>query len=235
VKRIVFVTGTDTGVGKTVLTAMLLAFLRREGRNALAMKPFCSGSRGDARLLHGLQKGCLTPDEVNPFYFDKPLAPGATGKNVLLRTALGKILNLAGRCDVLVVEGVGGLLAPLGKGYTARDLIGRLDCGTILVSANRLGTINHTLLTLEALQSSVQKELKIVVMDAKKPDISAASNIQMIRRMTPGTPVYSIPYLGPRASKPFAVKKNVNFVKKTLALLTGGDKVGLVLSKEERG
>ena len=75
-EKIIFVTGTDTGVGKTVLTAMLLTYLRKKGANALGMKPFCSGSRGDARLLRACQKGCLTLDEINPFYFDKPLAAG---------------------------------------------------------------------------------------------------------------------------------------------------------------
>ncbi|MGA2177892.1 MAG: dethiobiotin synthase [Verrucomicrobiota bacterium] len=234
-KKILFVTGTDTGVGKTVLTAMLLAFLRGAGRDALAMKPFCSGSRGDARLLHDLQKGCLTLDEVNPFYFDKPLAPAAAAKNVPLRAALAKIRELAGRCDILVVEGVGGLLAPLGKGYTVRDLIGNLDCKVIVVSANRLGTINHTLLTVEALQVSGQKELAIAMMGVRKPDISAASNVRMIRRMAPRTPVFAIPYLGFGASKAGGVKKNVIFLKKTLAQLAWGGSVGLVLSQNERG
>jgi dethiobiotin synthetase len=92
VKNILFVTGTDTGAGKTVLTALLLDFLRSEGIRVLAMKPFCSGPRGDAVLLHGLQKGCLTLDDVNPFYFDRPLAPAAAGRGqVSLTVALRKI------------------------------------------------------------------------------------------------------------------------------------------------
>jgi dethiobiotin synthetase len=135
----------------------------------------------------------------------------------------------------LVVEGVGGLLAPLGKGYTVRDLIGNLDCKVIVVSANRLGTINHTLLTVEALQVSGQKELAIAMMGVRKPDISAASNVRMIRRMAPRTPVFAIPYLGFGASKAGGVKKNVIFLKKTLAQLAWGGSVGLVLSQNERG
>ena len=218
-KKIIFVTGTDTGVGKTVLTALLVAFLRRRGRAALAMKPFCSGSRRDARLLRGLQKGCLTLDEVNPFYFDKPLAPGAAARNVPLGAVLGKISDLARRCEILVVEGVGGLFAPLGRNYAVRDLIRSLDCKVIVVSANRLGTINHTLLTVEALQVAGQKDVTIVVMGVKKPDISAESNARMIRKMAPRTPVFEVPYLGFGASNGGGVKNNVIFLKKTLARL----------------
>jgi dethiobiotin synthetase len=234
VKNIIFVTGTDTGVGKTVLTAMLVAFLRRRGIDALGMKPFCSGSRADARLLLSLQVGCLTLDEVNPFYFDKPLAPGAAAQSVPLTSVLAKIRGLKARCGVLVVEGIGGLMVPLGRGYTVRDLICRLDCEAIVVGANRLGTINHTLLTVEALQLSGIKSLAIVMMGVNKPDISARSNVKMIRKMAPKTPVFSIPYLGLGASKTGAVKRNVTFLKKTLARLAGADSVGLVLSQNER-
>ena len=226
-KKILFVTGTDTGVGKTVLTAMLLEFLRRGGANALAMKPFCSGSRADARLLHRLQSECLTLDEVNLFYFDKPLAPAAaTGRGcpgVSLTGALEQIRCLAHRCDVLLVEGAGGLLAPLGKEYTLRDLIGRLRGRAIVVCSNRLGVINHVVLTAESLQSAGIKEFTVVMMGAKKPDISAQSNARMIRKMLPKTPVFCLPYLGIRASTAPAVKINVKYLKKTLAHLVGGD------------
>jgi dethiobiotin synthetase len=219
VKKILFVTGTDTGVGKTVLTALLLTHLRSQGRDAMAMKPFCSGPRGDARLLHGLQGGCLTLDEVNPFYFDKPLAPAAAPKRVPFSVALGKIRALADRCEVLLVEGAGGLLAPLGDDYTARELIAALSCKTIVVSRNRLGTINHTLLTLEALQTTDVEEVAIVLMKVKKPDISASSNAKMLRRRVGSMPIFLVPHLGFRASTPGAIKKNVTFLKIMLARL----------------
>jgi dethiobiotin synthetase len=226
-KNIVFVTGTDTGAGKTVLTAMLLAFLRRGGGRALAMKPFCSGSRADARLLHSLQKESLTLNEVNPFYFDKPLAPAAlAGRGGLkgpLEAALRQIRLLAGQCDLLVVEGAGGLLAPLGENYTARDLIRRLDCKTIVVCPNRLGVINHVLLTAESLQNAGIEEFTVAMMGVRKPDLSARSNPRMIRRRLPGKPVFCLPYLGLGASKAGTVKKNAKYLKKTLARLLGRD------------
>src|SRR4051794_429843 len=73
--RILFVTGTDTGVGKTVFTGLLLHHLRTTGRHALAMKPFCSGGRADVKLLRALQDAELSEDEINPFYFPEPVAP----------------------------------------------------------------------------------------------------------------------------------------------------------------
>jgi dethiobiotin synthetase len=237
VKKILFVTGTDTGVGKTVLTAMLLAFLRERGGRVLAMKPFCSGAREDARLLHGLQRGCLTLDEVNPFYFEKPLAPAAAGQgrgqNMPLKAVLGKIHAAADRCDLLLVEGVGGVMVPLASDYTVRDLIGRLECKTIVVCPNRLGTINHTLLTANALQDAGIKEFTISMMGVKNPDISAASNPRMIRRMLPSTPVFCVPYLGNRAGTAGGVKRNVKYLKIMLAQLAGDDNLRIVLSQND--
>jgi dethiobiotin synthetase len=238
VKKIIFVTGTDTGAGKTVLTAMLLAFLRGAGGRALAMKPFCSGPRGDARLLHSLQKECSTLDEVNPFYFDKPLAPAAAaGRStppVSLAVALERIRDLGTRCDLLVVEGVGGLMTPLGSKFTVRDLIRQLDCKAVVVCLNRLGVINHALLTAEALQVAEIKEFAIVMMGVKKPDISAASNPRMIRQRLPSVPIFCLPYLGNRASTAPAAKKNAKMLKKTLAAVVGDDILTVFFNRTKR-
>jgi len=236
--KILFITGTDTGAGKTVLTAMLLAFLRRAGGRALAMKPFCSGSRGDARLLHSLQKECLTLNEVNPFYFDKPLAPAAAagrgGPKVTLPSALRPIRLLATRCDLLLVEGAGGLLAPLGEDYTARDLIRRLDCKAMVVCPNRLGVINHLMLTAEALQTAGIKDFTVVMMGVRKPDLSARSNPRMIRLRLPENPVFCLPWLGFGASKAAGAKKNAKYLKKTLAQLLGHDSLHVFFRKRKR-
>jgi dethiobiotin synthetase len=217
VKRIIFITGTDTGVGKTVLTALLLSHLRSEGRNALAMKPFCSGSRSDARILQALERGVLTLDEINPFYFDKPLAPAASPKKVPLRVVLAKIRALSRRCDILLIEGAGGLLAPLGENYTARDLIAALHTEVIIVGSNQLGVINHVLLTVEALQTTENKQVAVVLMDAAKPDSSVSQNPEMLRKRLGKAVLLTVPFLGKRASLPSEAKKNAVFLKKTLA------------------
>ncbi len=217
---------------------MLIAFLRRGGASALAMKPFSSGSRGDARLLHCLQNGCLTLDEVNPFYFDKPLAPAAAARRgrakVSLKAALGQIRRVANRCEVLVIEGVGGLMVPLGKGYAVCDLIRQLDAKTFVVGLNRLGVINHVVLTAEALQSAGIKEFAVIMMSVRKPDISADSNARMIRQMLPQIPVFCLPYLGNRASTAVAAKENAKYLKKTLAHLVGADNLRTFFHRKKR-
>lgn len=224
--RIIFITGTGTGVGKTVLTALLLRFLREEGHQALAMKPFCSGSRADARLLQGLQASDLTLPDTNPFHFRLPLAPWVAAKKsgvtpVPLRHALAAIRRHGKRCEILLVEGCGGVLAPLGDDYAAAELISRLGCQTVIVAPNCLGTINHTLLTTKYLQTIGAQDIKIVMMPVEKPDMSARSNIGAIRELLPGIPVFALPYLGRNAAKAAWVKKNVKKVKIMLAQLSG--------------
>jgi dethiobiotin synthetase len=223
--KIIFITGTDTGVGKTVVTALLLWHLRQSGCDALAIKPFCSGSRADGRLLRGLQNNLLTLDEISPFFFEKPAAPTGAGngrKTIRLDTVLRKIRAFGRRCDVLLVEGIGGLMVPLGKNYTVADVISRLHCPVLVVGRNRLGTINHTLLTLKALQAVGMEQLRIVLVEDKKPDISAKSNPRIIQKMAPFAPVFLVPNLGFRASTAGVIKINVKYLKKTLALILGG-------------
>ena len=149
----IFITGTDTGVGKTVFTAHLLHYLRSNGHNALALKPFCSGGREDARLLQSLQTG-LTLDEINPFHYRKALAPGLAApkdrKKVTLKSVVDQIFLQKNRCETLLVEGAGGLMVPLGKGFLVADLIVKLEAAVVVVARNKLGAINHILLTLNA-------------------------------------------------------------------------------------
>ncbi|MCL5097200.1 MAG: dethiobiotin synthase, partial [Candidatus Omnitrophica bacterium] len=91
--KTVFITGTDTGVGKTVLTALLLAYLRRQGRIVWAIKPFCTGRRGDVRLLHRLQDGELTLAEINPFHFSEPVAPLVAMRRSGCKVSLSAVLR----------------------------------------------------------------------------------------------------------------------------------------------
>ncbi len=235
--KIIFITGTDTGVGKTVVTGLLLWHLRQAGCNALAMKPFCSGSRADARLLRSLQKNLLTLEEINPFFFRKPVAPaaaGGRGKIIRLDTVLRKIGAVGRRCDVLLVEGIGGLMVPLGRNLTVADLISRLQCPTLVVARNRLGAINHTLLTIGALQGVGIKRLGIIMVEDKKADISAVSNPEIIQKMAGNAPVFLIPDLGLGASAAGGIKINAIFLKITLARIVGDDIFMGVLPKEGR-
>jgi dethiobiotin synthetase len=235
--RIIFITGTDTGVGKTVLTAMLLCHLRDSGVNALAVKPFSSGSREDAELLMAFQEGELTLDEVNPFFVKQPVAPLVSHKrhkSVPLKTVLQKIFSISERCDVLFVEGIGGVMVPLGEKYGVIDLISKLNCDVLVASANRLGAINHTLLTVNALQAAGIKIIKIIMTGGKRADISTQTNAKTVQKLARCGAVISIPQLNFGRAKIAGLKINVKKMKKTLARILGHDNFVTVLRNTKK-
>jgi dethiobiotin synthase len=221
--RIIFITGTDTGVGKTLLTCLLLHHLRQRGCHALAMKPFCSGSRADTEFLHTAQNAELAPDEITPFFFAEPIAPLVAARRhhrlVALAEVLRSITRVAGCCQCLLIEGIGGLLVPLGEGFTVRDLIASLHCEVIIVSCNRLGTINHTLLTVEALRTLENKGPKVVLMSHNNIDASINSNRRILAELLVPTPVFPIPFLGRNLTRIGVLKKSEKKIQKSLALI----------------
>jgi dethiobiotin synthetase len=161
--RGLFVTGTDTGVGKTVLAAAICAALRARGVDAAAWKPVVTGTdepapdgRPPDHELLGAAAG-IDPERVAPLTFGPAVSPHLaarlTGRPIEPAALLDDARCAAGEADVLVAEGVGGILVPLTPGYLVRDLA--LDLGLPVLVAARpgLGTINHTLLTLEALRA----------------------------------------------------------------------------------
>ena len=218
--KIIFVTGTDTGVGKTLLTALLLQHLRASGCHALAMKPFCSGGRGDVELLQSLQRGEISDDEANPFYFSEPVAPLASlqkaKQKIRLDDVVKKIFDVEKKCDRLVVEGSGGLLVPLGEDFQVADLIARLKPKVVVVGRNRLGTINHTLLTVEALRARGLRRISVVLMDDGKSDLSANTNRNILIGLAE-SPVFVLPFLGRNLAQKTALKNSSKKIKKTLA------------------
>jgi len=199
-KQTLFITGTDTGVGKTVLAALLTRFLRERGVNAAALKPVCSGGRADARTLHAAMHGALTLDEINPWHFRAAIAPSLAArleKKLVRRSqVLAHICAAQKRFDVLVVEGAGGLLSPLGKNFDSRDLIAALRAGPIIVAPNQLGAVNHILLTLEALPANVRKHARVVLMSPSKPDAAADSNANLLAKFFPAGKIFLLPWMG---------------------------------------
>jgi dethiobiotin synthetase len=219
--KIIFITGTDTGVGKTVFTGLLLHHLRTSGVHALAMKPFCSGGRGDVRLLRALLDGELSEEEMNPYYFPEPVAPLVSVRQRKRLISLGEVVRsikkMATRCECLLIEGSGGLLVPLGEKYFVSDLIRRLDCAVIVVARNQLGTINHTLLTVSALRGFCRKTIVIALMGTSKKDASVKKNGEVLRGLLKGIEVHELDFLSKNASKSGVLKKSHRKVKKTLA------------------
>ncbi|MDX6670234.1 MAG: dethiobiotin synthetase [Solirubrobacteraceae bacterium] len=161
--RGLFVTGTDTGAGKTVLAAAICAALRARGAGVAAWKPVVTGTEEAAdggwppdHELLGAAAG-VDPERVAPLTFGPAVSPHLaaqlTGRAIEPAALLDDARRSGAESGVLVAEGVGGILVPLTPGYLVRDLA--LDLGLPVLVAARpgLGTINHTLLTLEALRA----------------------------------------------------------------------------------
>jgi dethiobiotin synthetase len=159
-----FVTGTDTEVGKTLISLGLLRRLRDQGHRVAGMKPVASGATLSADGLRNedalaLQRASSQPLDyalVNPYCFEPPVAPHIAAQRAGITIELDRILDawrrLAARTDRVVVEGVGGWLVPLGTHHTVADLAQALGLPVILVVGLRLGCINHALLTAQSIR-----------------------------------------------------------------------------------
>ena len=187
---ICFVTGTDTGVGKTVASAVLAYLYRSEGRHVAYVKPVQTGlppgAPGDADFV-----AAVAGVAVEEFFrFDEPLAPAVAAERADATIGFDEIAtrikDLASDADVLLVEGAGGLLAPLTQGQTMRDLAAAIDADLIVVTRPGLGTLNHTALTLEAAAARALPVLGLVVCGwPAKPNPVETTNIERLHAMIP--------------------------------------------------
>lgn len=160
-----FVTGTDTDVGKTLISAALLVAARRRGLSTQGMKPVASGSEqvgdglrnADALLLQAHSSVALDYDEVNPLTFAPAIAPHIAAQQQGKRLEAGRIAGfcrgaLLKKSDFTVIEGVGGWRVPLNERETFADVVRALQLPVVLVVAMRLGCVSHALLTAEAIR-----------------------------------------------------------------------------------
>ncbi|MGD9298463.1 MAG: dethiobiotin synthase [Thiohalocapsa sp.] len=161
----VFITGTDTGVGKTEIAAGLLAGFKAQGITAVGMKPVASGCHQDAAGLRSddaiklMAAGSVDVayDEVNPYALEEPIAPHIAAGKAGVDIKLGRIRKayaaLATHADRVVVEGVGGWRVPLGPALAVNDLPNALGIPVVLVVGLRLGCLSHSLLTVESIRA----------------------------------------------------------------------------------
>ncbi|HEX3693549.1 MAG TPA: dethiobiotin synthase [Solirubrobacteraceae bacterium] len=188
--RGLFVTGTGTGVGKTIVSAALVAAMRAAGEPVRAHKPVVTGLEEAAgewppdHELLALAAG-MSPQQVAPLRFGAAVSPHLAAR---LAGASIDPAELIGRAReqperTTVVEGVGGLLVPLAEGYSVRDLAVELSLPLVVVASPRLGTINHTLLTLEAARRA-ELEVRAVVLTPwpLEPSAMEHSNRETIER-----------------------------------------------------
>lgn len=158
-----YVTGTDTGIGKTLASCVLLHALRGQGLRAIGMKPVASGCdwvdgawrNADALALQAAGEPGTAYADINPFALQEPLAPELAARDAGIEVSLPPILaarqRLATRADALVVEGVGGWSAPLSGTLMQADLVRVLQLPVLLVVGLRLGCLSHALLSARAI------------------------------------------------------------------------------------
>lgn len=187
------ITGTDTGVGKTIVGCALASGLRRRGLRVAAMKPVETGvaagdeSRDGARLARAAG-GQLPLSVLAPLTFPDPVAPLAAARHVGSTVDLGlldhAVRTASSGADALLVEGAGGLLVPITPGVAFDTLFARWDLKVIVVAANKLGVINHTRLTL-AVARAKGLDVSLVVLNnpAESTDMSAKENAVMIAEL----------------------------------------------------
>jgi dethiobiotin synthetase len=160
-----FVTGTDTGVGKTLVASTLLRAFALSGLRAVGMKPVATGCHADTHDRANEDVAALVAasnvdapiDLINPYCFEPAIAPHLAAQRAGSSISLARIracyLSLASLADRVVVEGAGGLLVPLNFREDSRDLVRLLKLPVVLVVGMRLGCLNHALLTAEAIRS----------------------------------------------------------------------------------
>jgi dethiobiotin synthetase len=196
--RGLFVTGTDTGVGKTILAAALLAAMTANGERVRAHKPVVTGLDdrseigrpgawpGDHELL--ASAAGMTPEEVSPLRYGPAVSPHLAarlaGEQIDPAELVARARKAGDDQASLIVEGVGGLLAPLAEGYTVRDLAVALGLPLLIAARPGLGTINHTLLTLDAARSAGLDVCAVVLTPwPETPAVLERSNRDTIARM----------------------------------------------------
>ncbi len=196
----VFITGTDTGVGKTYVTARLIRRLRAQGLDTVGFKPMCCGSREDAEILRAAADDTLTLNEVNPVWLRTPAAPytAAMIENRPIDLALIRetFADLRARYESVLVEGVGGWLVPIERAYTVADLAGEFALPVIVVVKNRLGALNHAALTVQHVRSCeltcaglILNDGQPVAEDSGEPQVIAMTTNRSVLEDMLGVPV----------------------------------------------
>ncbi len=184
------VTGTDTGVGKTFISVGLIKAFREMGIDVVPFKPVETGCPEypiDGRALKEAAEVDLKDDEVVPYLFREPLAPAVAeeveGRIIDLSVLEERFDALKARSELVVVEGAGGLLVPVKERVTYADLANMWNLPIVIVARSKLGTINHTLLTLRVARAQGLKVLCVVLNEYEALDIAERTNPGVIESL----------------------------------------------------
>jgi len=219
-----FVTGTDTGVGKTFVACALLHAFANRGLRTVGMKPIAAGAvlagtrlvNDDVAALRAASSVSAPEDLVNPYCFGPAIAPhiaaaeaGVEIEDERLKCAY---VELAGLADCVIVEGAGGFRVPLGDRLDMRDLAVRLGLPVILVVGLRLGCLNHALLTAESVESA-GLQLAGWVANRIDPDMARADeNVQALQTRLRAPLLAHIPYCGTKDAAPPEWKLDIDLL-----------------------
>lgn len=202
--KTIFITATDTGVGKTYIACRLAEYFRRKGFSVGVMKPIATGGRAttgglisDDAVLLKKHSGCAEPlKKINPYCFKFPLAPYSCGILEKKRINVGRILKayneMKNKYDIMIIEGIGGVKVPVKKDYFVEDLVKDMKCPVIIVARLGLGTLNHTILTVESLKKRGIKIAGIILNSKRKAKtIAEKTNPAILKKIYPGINVIS--------------------------------------------
>jgi len=172
------VTGTDTGIGKTFCGCGLIRAARAAAVKCTGMKPFCTGDTSDVELIAAAGGNDIPHHLLNPVWLRPPLAPYAAAmlenRPIDITAVKEAYHQLAAKYDLVLVEGAGGLLVPILRDYNFRDLAVELNLEVILVAPNRLGVINHVLLSAESIANAGLR-LALLILNELDPEPTLAS------------------------------------------------------------
>jgi dethiobiotin synthetase len=207
----IFITGTDTGVGKTLVAAALALHLKKRGLSVGVMKPIETGTspsreaRSDAARLRSIIESDEPLGAIRPYAFELPIAPLAAaqkeGQNINLETIKRIYRLLSSRYDTMVVEGVGGARVPITPNISVSDLIKSLRLPVVVIGRSGLGGINHALLTIEALQRS-RISILALVLNQTESARSAVARLQQRTTLEILRKHAGVPVLGPLPYEP---------------------------------
>lgn len=179
-KRGIFITGTDTDVGKTWIASGIAAALHKRGIDVGVYKPFMSGykredSQSDAAILKAMSGDGNALDQINPYAFEEPLAPyvvaSRQGLDIRQADVTTHFKTIQPTHDFFIVEGAGGLMAPLGQDFHVGDLAADFGLPVVMIAKCGLGTVNHTLLTIEKLRQ-LGLEITGIIMNGFHDDVT---------------------------------------------------------------
>ena len=183
-----FITGTDTGVGKTHTAVQLLRLLRASGVPCVGMKPICCGDRRDAEFLLAAGSEGLTIEEINPVWLKAPVAPlvGSLmeGWDIDIERILTAFRALQNRVEHVIVEGVGGWLVPIRSDYFMSDLAAEMSLPVLVVAQNQLGCLNHTVLTVRSIAEHGLRCSGVVLNGVPEAsDIASMTNLDILKKI----------------------------------------------------